>query len=270
MASYFNITLDTTAPSGVGVKINGDEARTTSRNVTLNIACTDADKTGYKMKIWGDITTGDETGNLIAAETDAAWEDFAASKTVLLIGDDDNSSSQRTVYVKVRDDLRNESATVSDSIILYSELPEITVISGPSPAKITTRADKTAGNNFSEQLSLAVLTRSTVAFTANKDISDVKVMITSSINSLHNDTTNILIPSTSGSMIGISSDSEEAENGYLNLSGASGMTVSGQNIAAGTEITLTICGDDLKSVSPDDGVKLIKIFVREKDAHWNV
>lgn len=265
MANYFNITLDTTAPGGVGVKINGDEVRTVSTEAILSITCSDADKTGYKMKVWGDIVKSNGT---VITESNAAWEDFSATKAVTLLEAEDNDN-QRIVYVKVRDDLHNESAAASDSIILYTELPEINILAGPTPARITTRSDK-HGSTPGELLLLVALSRSVVTFTSNKDLSDIKVMLTSSVNALHNDATNMLIPSAGESQIAIASESEEAENGFLQLSGEDGMTVSGQNIAAGTEISLVVSGDDLKIISPTDGVKLIKIFVKEKDAHWSV
>jgi len=49
MASYFNLTLDTLAPSITAFSINNGAAVTTSRNVTLNITAGDA----TSMKIWG-------------------------------------------------------------------------------------------------------------------------------------------------------------------------------------------------------------------------
>lgn len=49
MASYFNLTLDTLAPSITAFSINSGAAVTTSRNVTLNITAPEA----ASMKIWG-------------------------------------------------------------------------------------------------------------------------------------------------------------------------------------------------------------------------
>lgn len=51
MASYFNLTLDTLAPAGLTVKVNGDAQYTTSTAVTLTIRVTDSATTGYQMKI---------------------------------------------------------------------------------------------------------------------------------------------------------------------------------------------------------------------------
>lgn len=255
MASYFNITLDTTAPSGVSVKINGDAVRTTSTAVTLDITCADSDTTGYQMKIWGDI------GESGLTEDSATWETFDTTKNVTL---SDGLGGVLTVYVKVRDDLLNTSETASDTIILYLETPEVTVVSGPTPARITTVASHNDLTAF-EMVAMLGKSISTVTFTADKDISDIKVMVANGINALHSDSSNVLIPSSDLSMIYTGT----GDNSTV-LTASDGLTASGLDIAAGTEITVCIYGDDLQTVSPGDGVKLIKIFVREKDANWSI
>lgn len=65
MASYFYLTLDTLAPSGITLKINNGATYTTTETVTLSIGCSDASTIGYQMKIWGikDVTN----------ESDATW-----------------------------------------------------------------------------------------------------------------------------------------------------------------------------------------------------
>lgn len=258
MAGYFNITLDTTAPAGVGVKINGDELRAVSENVTLSITCSDADTTNYKMKIWGDIVT---SSGEMPGEDDVSWQSYSPTAAVELMSDE---SGQRTVYVKVRDDLYNESETVSDSIYLYTDTPEVNIIDGPNPAVITTRNDKTALNSI-EAIALSVKTASMVAFTADKDISDIKVVVAANINSLNDFDTNALIPS-SGSAIYIIGENDEKTA----LTGDNGLTVSGVSISAGTTVYVSIKGDDLITASPGDGVKIVKVFVKETDARWSV
>ena len=52
MANYVNIILDTIGPSGVSVLINGDADKAITTAVTLTIGCSDADTSGYQMKIW--------------------------------------------------------------------------------------------------------------------------------------------------------------------------------------------------------------------------
>ena len=53
MASYFNLTLDTTAPSGLTVTINDSDIYTTSAAVNLAVSISDEVTTGYQMKVWG-------------------------------------------------------------------------------------------------------------------------------------------------------------------------------------------------------------------------
>lgn len=106
MASYFNLILDTLAPQGLTIKLNSGSQYTTSREVDLAIGITDSSTVGYQMKIWG--IDG------IEKETDASWETYASSKNITLI----NGDGLKTVYVKVRDDVYNETSTVSSTITL--------------------------------------------------------------------------------------------------------------------------------------------------------
>ena len=65
MASYFNLTLDTTAPSGLKVSINDDALYTTSTTVTVKLTLSDEQTSGYQMKIWGiagAANEGDQVG----------------------------------------------------------------------------------------------------------------------------------------------------------------------------------------------------------------
>ena len=113
MASYFNLTLDTAAPSQVALSINDGALYASSTAVTLNITLGDEDPTGYQMKIWG-VATAKE-------EAEASWEKFAAAKGVNLTSGD----GLKTVYLKVRDDVGNESLAVSDTITLNTEVPVV-------------------------------------------------------------------------------------------------------------------------------------------------
>ena len=157
MANYFNLTLDTTAPSGVTLAINGGAEYTTSTAVTLTIGCGDADTTGYQMKIWG--VDG------AAAETDATWETFTETKAVTLVSGD----GQKTVSIKVRDDVYNESSAVSDTITLNTTVPAVT-ITGPD----VTRISKQTGNNTC-----------TFSFSSDTAFTEYKVKVVPSINSLN-------------------------------------------------------------------------------------
>ncbi len=138
MASYFNLTLDTLAPSISAFTINDGAAITTSRNVTLKITSSDA----AAMKIWG--IDG------VASESAATWEAFSATKAVVLTSGD----GSKTVYIKVRDSVYNESSASSATITLSTAIPTIT-ITGPDVSVISEQSGKNIAT-FSFQSSMAL------------------------------------------------------------------------------------------------------------------
>lgn len=218
MASYFNLALDTTAPSGLSVKINGDDIYTTTTAVTLALTLTDEETTGYQMKIWGI--------NGVEDEETATWETYAASKSVNLSTGD----GLKTVYVKVRDSVGNESAEVSDSITLDTVVPTVTV-TGPDKATIS----KVTGFN------LAVIN-----FMADVAFNEYKVCVVPATSSTQD----------AGTVIGTT-------NGSQNTSGSDG------DYPASENIQVTISGADLEAASSGDGVKIVKVFVKTAAGTWS-
>lgn len=173
MASYFILTLDTTAPSGLTLAINGGAAATSSRAVTLTIGVTDADTTGYQMLIWG--IDG------VASEAAATWQTYATSKAVTLTDGD----GTKTVYIKVRDAVGNVvSSAVSATIELDTTAPTVTVTYGPSAAVISVGG---------------TVTQSTVKWTASEVFDEYKVMVVASDSSEYDDEGSVQIPTTAGS-----------------------------------------------------------------------
>ena len=234
MANYINIILDTIGPSGVSVKINGDADKAITTAVTLAIACADTDLTGYQMKIWG---TAD-----VPTETDAIWETYQTTKNVTLSSGD----GLKTVYVKVRDDVWNESATVSDTITLYEKLPSIIGLTvNKSKLSLVEGQNLTLGD-----------------FTVDENIDAIKVMIVQNANDVHDAATNIAIPVTNGSKI-------ETDNGKLTCTDGVLMVEEIVNCVHG--IIFNIYADDINSVSPGDGIKIIKVFVRSAETgKWSI
>ena len=169
MASYFRLTLDTTAPGGVGLVINNGAVNTASPVVNLAIACTDSDKTGYQMKIWGIDGA--------ATESAATWETYSATKQVTLPTGD----GSKTVYVKVRDDVYNESASASDTITLDTSVPEVTIQS-----QDVQKISKISPKNVS-----------TIIWQADVAITEWIIKVVDSINATHEDGT--VVPITGGS-----------------------------------------------------------------------
>ena len=219
MASYFNLTLDTTAPSGLTVSINDDDIYTTTPVVNLAVSVSDEVTTGYQMKIWG--VEG------AAEENDATWENYQTAKSITLPTGD----GLKTVYVKVRDSVGNETSAVSDAITLDTSVPTVTV-TGPDKAVISEVAGfDTAIINFMVD----------VAFKA------YKVCVVSATSATQAD--GVVIPTTAGSS---------------NTSGSDG------EYEADTNIQVTIKGTDLETASSGDGVKTIKVFAQNAAGTWRV
>lgn len=219
MASYFNLNLDTTAPSGLTLVINDGALYATSTAVTLAIGLSDGETNGYQMKIWGVEGAADEGS--------ASWETFAASKSVNLTSGD----GLKTVHVKVRDEVGNESASVADDITLNTAVPVVTV-TGPDKSKIS----KVSGFN-----------KAIISFTADVEFAEYKVCVVPQNASTQD--AGAVIPTTGGS---------------VNTSGSTG------SYPASTPIQVTILGADLEAASSGDGVKIVKVFVKNAAGTWSV
>lgn len=219
MASFFHLTLDTLAPSGLSVKLNDDALYTTSAAVTLKLSLGDADTAGYQMKIWG--------VNGVSDEASAAWETYTESKSITLPSGD----GLKTVSVKVRDDVGNETAAASDSITLDTAVPVVTV-TGPDRSKVS----KVGGFDSA-----------VISFTSDVAFEEYKVCVVPASNSIQSAGT--VIPTA---------------NGSENTSGTAG------GYAANTNISVTVKGADLETASAGDGVKILKVFVRNAAGTWSV
>lgn len=218
MASYFNLTLDTLAPAGLAVQLNGDDIYTTTPSVELTLTLKDSPTTGYQMKIWGVEGVTDEGS--------ASWETYAASKSVTLPSGD----GLKTVYVKVRDAVGNESSAASDSITLNTAVPTVTV-TGPDKSTIS----KVVG------FDMAVIN-----FMSDIAFEEYKVCVVPATSSTQESGTQI--PTT---------------NGSVNTSGSAG------GYEADTNIEVKINGSDLEAASSGDGVKIVKVFVKNAAGTWS-
>ncbi|MGN8641918.1 hypothetical protein [Catenibacterium mitsuokai] len=218
MASYFNLVLDTLAPQGLTIKLNNGSQYTTSKAVQLAINVTDESADGYQMKVWG--IDG------IAKESDAVWETLANVKDITLPTGD----GLKTVYVKVRDDVYNETAVTSTSITLDTSVPAVTII-GPDVSRISKTSPKDVA---------------TFSFTSDVAFTEYKIKVVPSKSSLHD----------AGTLIGTAN-------------GSTNMTATG-TFKASTAISCKIYGKDLEAASSGDGEKIIKVFVKNAHGTWSV
>lgn len=226
MASFFNLTLDTTAPSNVSISLEGGAAYASQQLITATIGTTDGTTVGYQMLIWGDVDTT-ENVNIQASEGTSSWIAYSTSQQVKLSATD----GSKTVYLKIRDDVYNPSGQASDSIILDTAVPVVT-ISGPDLSKIS----KQTGKNVSA-----------FSFSVDKIFDEYKVKIVSSTGGAQD----------TGIQMGV-------VNGSTNMSGVAG------SYAASTPINCQINGADLEIASAGDGTKIVKVFVRDAGNIWSV
>lgn len=218
MASYFNLVLDTLAPQGLTIKLNNGSQYTTNKTVQLAVNVTDESADGYQMKVWG--IDG------IAKESDAVWETLANVKDITLPTGD----GLKTVYVKVRDDVYNETAVTSTSITLDTSVPAVTII-GPDVSRISKTSPKDVA---------------TFSFTSDVAFTEYKIKVVPSKSSLHD----------AGTLIGTAN-------------GSTNMTATG-TFKASTAISCKIYGKDLEAASSGDGEKIIKVFVKNAHGTWSV
>ena len=219
MASFFNLILDTTAPAGVTLALNDDARYTTKASITAKIGCEDAETAGYQMKIWGGVDGA-------ATEDAAAWVNFAATKEITLTTGD----GKKTVNLKVRDDVGNESTVVTKEIILDTAVPVVTV-TGPDKSKIS---------------KVATFNVAAISFTCDVDFVEYKVKVVPATTSLQD----------AGVVIGTT-------NGSTNMSGTG-------EYPDAQAIDCTINAADLEAASAGDGEKIIKVFVRNAAGTWSV
>lgn len=226
MASYFNLTLDTTGPQSPSISLESGATYATQQVITASISCADGNTTGYQIKMWGNVDTTYDA-NVQDTENASAWISYTTSKQIKLA----SSDGSKTVYLKIRDDVYNESAQASDSIILDTTLPVVTISSGPDVSKISKQSTKDTAS---------------FSFTVDAIFSEYKVKVVSSTSATHD--TGTQIPVTAGS---------------TNMSGSAG------NYPASTPINCSIKGADLETASSGDAQKIIKVFAKDQSNQWS-
>jgi len=217
MASYFQLYLDTTAPTGGSIAL---PLRSSNVSITANLSATGA----TYMKLWGDIAAS--AGGPAISEANASWVAYSATAAIILTGTD----GTKTVYAKFKDDVGNESAAVSASVILDTTVPVVTIV-GPDVSTIS----KVAGYNVSA-----------FSFSADEDFVEWTVRVVPTADSLYNAGTEI--PTTGGS---------------TNMHGTT-------TTSADTAINCTVYGADLEAASSGDGAKIVKVFVKDKTGLWSI
>jgi hypothetical protein len=225
MPNFFYLKLDRTGPQGISVSINSGQAFTNNVLNNLTIGTSDGDTTGYMMKIWGSVDNA-HNANIKTTEGASAWIAYNTTQQVKVSATD----GLKTINIKVRDRVLNESSQQSASITLDTTLATVS-ITGPDLNEI----GENAGANTSS-----------FSFTVDSPFVEYKVCVVPAEGSIHS----------AGTVIGNAA-------GSVNVGGTG-------TFPASTPINVQIKGTDLYNASNVDGQKIIKVFVRESSGNWSV
>lgn len=227
MSTNFILTLDTTPPDAA-IELAGGAAYVGSPDITAVVTSAAVD--AYQMKIWGDVDPAFDA-NVQATEAASSWIGYShAAKAIRLLAGD----GLKTVTVRVRDDVGNESAPANDTITLDTTAPVITITVDFAPVKISKVHNPPTD----------IFDISQGTFASDSDLQAWEVRVVPDVNSDH--TAGALIPAVGGS---------------LNTSGGA--------LGAGVGKLVTIRGADLEAASGGDGDKIVKIFGRELSGTWS-
>lgn len=203
MPANFNLVLDTTGPAGVTLAIDAGNAWSLDFDVIANVGTSDGSTAGYQMKVWGDISGGPAT------EGAAAWQTFNAALPVTLTAGD----GLKTLNVRLRDDVWNESSVATDTITVDTTAPTVAVT--VDVAKVS----KIAGKRTA-----------TLTITPNSDIQAWKVKVVPASGSINTAGTQIPVTNGSTNMTGGASGSGVVINATidgrdLELAGVEGTNI---------------------------------------------
>jgi hypothetical protein len=248
--SFFNLTLDLTGPASPSLSLMSGATYATQELIDAGISTADGTTTNYQMKIWGelDLTWAKANGIVGASatttlEADALWIAYSTSKQVQLKALTGTAAENRTIYLKIRDDVYNVSAQASDSILLDTSIPTVS-ITGPDVSKISEQSGKNVCS---------------FSFQVDQDFVEYKIKVVSSTGA--DNTTGVTIPISVTPPIGErSSVSTDATATDLSDTGT---------FTANQVINVKINGTDLKTASAGDGSKIIKVFVKDSTNHWS-
>jgi hypothetical protein len=176
MANYFYITLDLTGPANPTLSIEGGSDYATEQIVNLSIGTTDSDTTSYEMKIWGNVDLT-YNSNIQAIEGNSTWIPYNNSQQIKLSVEDGN----KTINLKLRDSVYNESSVVSESISLDLSIPTANVGS-PDVNIVSLKPGKNVFN---------------FSFSSVENFEEYKVKVVTSENAPHD--SGVLISSANGS-----------------------------------------------------------------------
>lgn len=148
----------------------------------------------------------------------------------------ENTDGAHRIYVKVRDDVYNESSAVYVDAILDTTKPTVSI------TYLETQNDRIPTPKISEQDGKRTFT---FRFRVNEPFAEYKVCVVADSS----------VGQASGTVIGETNGSQ-----HMHETGT---------FAADVDIECVIRGEDLKIASSADGQKVIKIFAKDMTGNWS-
>lgn len=233
MASSFKLVLDTTAPVFSGV-FNGGFPETSEPGVELRLLLEGPDDieplSGYQFKIWGDVDP-EANPDIQATEGESEWMSYGEVLEKIATVTLSSPDGAKTIEVKIRDDVWNESTTGEFSVELNTTVPVITITGGPTPGKIS----EVTGKNSSS-----------FTFKANEDIVEWVTKVVPNAGSTVEEGTEI---------IGNEAGSEDLK----------GTELEGEKNQA-----VKVGGKDLHDATTEDGEFTVKVFGKNELGVWSI
>jgi hypothetical protein len=225
VATNFTLTLDTTAPASPTLAINSGAAYTTAQAVIAAISTSDSTTTGYQIKLWGDVDNS-ANANIQTTEGASSWVTYTTTESVTLSSGD----ALKTLNMRIRDDVGNQTSVITTTITLDTTLPTTTISVAASPTKIS---------------KIATFDTCTFSFQSDSATQAWKVKVVPATNSLESAGTTI--PTTAGST-----------------------NTTGTTLAGATNQAVSIKGADLETASAGDGAKIVKVFAQDLAGNWSI
>lgn len=235
MPGVFQLQLDTTGPQDPTLTLDvSGPTFTLDRVVTAILGTSSTDAT--KVKLWGDVDPAADA-RIQTLEVNSSWISLANIDLTVTAGD-----AVKTIYARLSDDLGNTSSVASDTIVLDSTAPTVSIDAGPT---------STAGGAPPRISKVAGFDDGSVTWHANEDIQAYKIKFVPATGSLH--TEGVQIPTAGGSTgVNVASD------GSVKL-------------AANAQVTSHVRGADLDAAAANgDGTKQLKIFAQDMAGNWSV
>lgn len=201
MPASFILNLDTTGPQGAAIVLNGNATYASTPSVTAAFSTSDGSTVGYQIKVWGNVDTT-ASASVKDTEANSSWQSWTPTLAIQLSAGD----GLKTVSAKIRDDVWNESAIVSDTITLDTSVPVITL-----GAPDVTKVSKIAGKRVAA-----------AAFSTSEALVAYEVRVVPSTSSLR----------TAGTLIGAANGSTNMSGGAVAESGTVNITIDGRDLEA--------------------------------------